>query len=203
MNTRLFVSLFSIAMAGLLLAGCDDSKNPLSDPQTSKPDSRLAGVWRQRDNDGNATFYHVGRAGEKHPHGVMRVITATHSNSGELQPPGQVLVFPTKLAGDTYLNMTGGNQQQIKLLEETGWKSVESYTLLKYKVEGDTLLVWPMDGDAKKKAIESGKVKGLIEKPESGGKVMFTDTTENLARLVASAGHGLFSQDAIRLERVK
>ena len=29
----------------LLTFGCDDSKNPLSDPKTSKADERLIGVW--------------------------------------------------------------------------------------------------------------------------------------------------------------
>jgi hypothetical protein len=33
--------------------------------------------------------------------------------------------------------------------------------------------------------------------------VLFTDTTENLAKFVAEAGDGLFSKDALRLERVK
>jgi hypothetical protein len=38
--------ILSVSALCLLLAGCDDSKNPLSDPQTSEPDERLAGVWR-------------------------------------------------------------------------------------------------------------------------------------------------------------
>ena len=203
MKARLAGSLFSIAVAVLLLVGCDDSKNPLSNPQTSKPDARLAGLWRQQDTSGNTNFYHIGRAGESLPEGVMRVISAAHSGDGELHEPGQLLIFPTTLAGATYLNVTDGNKQQVKLIEEQGWKGVDSYILLKYKVDGDTLLVWPTDGDAKKKAIESGKVKGLVEKQDSGTKVVFTDTTENLARFFAGAADSLFAKEPIRLERVK
>ena len=37
-----------------------------------------------------------------------------------------------------YLEMFG--------LEKKGWKAVDSYFIFKYKVEGDKLLVWVMDG---------------------------------------------------------
>jgi hypothetical protein len=70
--------------------------------------------------------------------------------------------------------------------------------------EGDALLLWGMDGDAKRQAIEGGKIKGVIEEREHhGSRVEFTDTTENVARFVAGAGDGLFSKDVLRLERVK
>ena len=57
----------TLLVACLLMAGCDDSKTPLSDPQTSKADMRLAGVWRLRNGDGNVTYYHVGLAGGNLP----------------------------------------------------------------------------------------------------------------------------------------
>jgi len=64
-------------------------------------------------------------------------------------------------------------------------------------------LQW-IDGDAKKRAIEAGKIKGAIEKDQDGNtRFHFTDTTENLARFVAESGDTLFSKDALRLERVK
>lgn len=98
MHRRQFSSLTSVAVAFLLFAGCDDSKNPLSDPQKSKPDTRLTGVWRLRGDGGEVTYYHIGTMGDK---------------------------------------------------------------------------------------------------------VMFTDTTENLARFIAEAGDSLFAKEPLRLERVK
>ena len=63
---------------------------------------------------------------------------------------------------------------------------------------------WGMDGDAKRQAIEGGKIKGVIEEREHhGSRIAFTDTTEDVARFVAGAGDGLFSKDVLRLERVK
>jgi hypothetical protein len=45
--------LFLIGVAACLFASGCDSKNPLSDPQKSKVDERLAGVWRERSDDGD------------------------------------------------------------------------------------------------------------------------------------------------------
>jgi len=56
-----------------------------------------------------------------------------------------------------------------------------------------------MDGDARKRAIDGGKVKGVVQENKS----KFTDNTENLARFVAEAGDGLFSKEPIKLERVE
>ena len=59
--------LFVLGVAMCLLAsGCvPESKNPLSDPQTSKTDERLVGVWRAQGDNGSETYNHVGHAGEK------------------------------------------------------------------------------------------------------------------------------------------
>ncbi len=205
MNMQKLSSLMSVAVAFLLFAGCDDSKYPLSSPQNSKPDARLDGLWRFRSSEGEVTYYHIGPLGHGLPESLMRVVAVTRSKDGELQPPGQLLVFPTTLGGSTYLNVAEANEQQIKLLEEKGWNPevLPGFLLPKYKVEGATLSLWLVDWDAKKAAIEAKKVKGVIEKQDSGTKVRFTDTSENVARFVAGAGDGLFSKEPLRLERVK
>lgn len=54
--------LFLLGVAVCLgTAGCD-SDNPLSDPQTSKADERLAGIWREPHGDVDF-YYHIGHAG--------------------------------------------------------------------------------------------------------------------------------------------
>ena len=205
MNARVF-SLQVLALACLFLAGCGGpSKNPLSDPKTSKPDPRLAGVWRTTDKGGEITYYHAGPLGDKLPPSVMRVVGVKHLQNGGVQAPCELLIFPTVLGHKTYLNVTGGEEKEIKLLADKGWGSVDEYLLMKYQVDGDTLLLWGMDENAVKRAIEGGKVKGTIQegKDKTGPIATFTDTTENLARFVAAAGDDLFSKDALRLERVK
>lgn len=78
------------------------------------------------------------------------------------------------------------------------------YSIFRCQVAGDTLTVQWMDGDAKKRAIEAGKIKGKIEKDQDGNdRAHFTDTTENLTKFIAKAGDDLFSKDVLKLERVK
>jgi len=189
------------AVLCLLASGCDDSKNPLSDPQTSKADERLVGVWRERSDDGEV-YYHVGHAGEKFPAGMMRVVEITHSK-GKVEPPEEYLIFPAVIGDKTYLNVIlGGDKKLAKRLDEKGWNSdaVECYTFLKYQFDGDKLVVWLIDEKAKEQAIKSGKVKGVVERDM--GK--FTDTSENVARFVAGAGDSLWNtKEPGRCERIE
>jgi hypothetical protein len=205
MSTRPVI-LASLA-ACLLFAGCDDSKNPLSDAEKSKPDMSLAGLWRETAKGGDVTYYHVGAIGDKAPRSVMRVLGITHIKScGNVEPGGDFVVFPAKIGANSYLNLTGVDEPQIQLLRKKGWNSkAVGFWILRYKLDGDTLTIWHMDDDAKTRAIEGGKIKGVIERNKIGpDRVEFTDTTENLARFVASAGESLFStDDVMRLERVK
>lgn len=204
MKPRSCFAVISMALTCLLLAGCDDSNVPLSNPDNSKPDVRLSGVWRLRDPDGNVTYYHIGLAGDKMPNSVLLVVGVTHSKDGGVEPHGSLLLaFSTKLGDSTYLNMTEGKEQQIKLFEQKDWKSIGSFFLLKYTFDKDVLLIRAMNRDAKQRAIEDRKIKGVIQKAKFNTAVRFTDTTENLARFVAGAGDSLFSKDVLRLERVK
>jgi len=191
-----------VGLALLLLAGCDGSKTPVSNPEDAKPDARLAGVWRFRGEDGQVSYHHIGQASEKLPAATLRVVSITHKE-GRVEPPSEALMFPTSLGGNTYLNVIRGKEEQAKALEEKGWKAVDSYFICKYQVDGDKLLIWFMDRDAKKRAIETGRIKGVIEKRKFATTVKFTDTTENLARFVAQESDSLFSKEPIRLERVK
>ena len=123
----------------LTASGCDDSKNPLSDAKTARPDERLVGVWR-----GGDEYYHVGHAGEKFPNNVLRIVVVNR-RAGKFDPPEEYLTFPTAIGGKTYLNVIrDGDEKLVKGLDEKGWKAVDvdSYTLLRYQVDGDKLTVW-------------------------------------------------------------
>jgi hypothetical protein len=192
--------LLLVAAFSLLLTSCFDTKNPLSDPQKSKPDDRLSGVWRFRGDSGEMNYYHIGHVGEKLPASVMQVIFVQHMTDGSVESD-KLLIFPTTIGDKTYLNVAEADASQLKLLEEKGWtnEAVKSYLILRYQITGDTLTIQWIDSDAKKRAVEAGKIKGTIEKDQGH----FTDTTENLAKFVAEAGDDLFSKDGLRLERVK
>jgi hypothetical protein len=198
-----------VAAACLLGTSCD-SKNPLSDPGQSKPDPRLAGLWRSKDPDGGVEYYHVGGAGDKLPESVMQVVLVTHDKNGQLKDPGVMLMFPTVLGNTAFLNVgidwsTNVRNSAVDGLKQEGWKPgvLEIYSIFKYRIEGDTLLLWLMAEDAKEQAIRSGKIKGDV--PEKGkiGPSRFTDTMENVARFFTAAGESLFEKEPKRLERVK
>lgn len=198
MNAPRHLLLGIVPALFLLLAGCEDSKNPLSDPQTAKADERLVGVWREGD-----AYYHVGHAGDKFPASVMRVVQVTHKE-GRVEPPEEYLIFPTLLGDKTYLNaVVNGEKGQVTRLDKDGWKadSVDCYHFHKYQVDGDKLVLWLIDEQAKTQAITGGKIKGHIEKDRPA---RFTDTTEDVARFVAEAGDSLWNtKEPVRLERVE
>lgn len=194
-------ALFALVGICLLIAGCDDSTVPLSDPAKASPDERLTGVWQKSDS-GTTTYYLVGHLGGKAPEAVMRVVSITKFEDGRLGEPNQFLLFPTDIAGKSYLNVGLVTQEQLATIQETGWKPdlVDSYFLLRYRVEGNTVLAWVMEPEAKQKAIEAGQIKGEI-KEDGGKRIRFTDTAENVAQLVADMGDTLFIDEPLRFER--
>ena len=124
MNARTILGL----VLCLLLTGCGDSKNPLSDPTTSKADKRLLGVWTLVGNNGQVTNFHVEPAGKMFPAAMMRTTFVQHEK-GKPESSGEFLVFPTALGGKTYLNVIDG-------------KAVGFYSFVKYELNGNTLAVW-------------------------------------------------------------
>ena len=206
MHTRHLPLLLAVVAVCQCFAGCQ-SENPLSDPQKSKADERLVGVWRDRSGDADS-YYHVGCAGDKFPACMMRVVLVVHAKKGLVQPPGEFLIFPTVLRDKTYLNVARGKNDALisNLLKEHGY-AVEAvgdgYTFYKYVFDGDKLLVYGIDEKAQQKAIESGKVKGTVTRSEKTVNCKLSDTSEDLARFVKEAGDDLFSTKVMQLERVK
>jgi hypothetical protein len=185
----------------LLASGCEDSKNPLSDPQTSKADERLMGVWRG-ENEGHETYYHVGHTGKEFPSGVMRVVRIDHRN-GRVTSPQVFFVFATAIGGEIYLNVAlDRDENSARRRDQKGWKAVEAdnYKFFKYRLDGEKLVMWMVNEEAKRKAIKGGKVKG---EGETSKFCRFIDTTENVARFVAGTGDSLWVMKyPLQFERV-
>lgn len=196
----LYLSSLLLCLPG---PGCDDSKNPLSDPQSAKLDQRLVGMWREGKDDDEAVYYHMGPAGDGFPNGMLRIVEIAHKK-GKLEPPAEYLAFSTTIGKNDYLNLVLDLQRKaIRTMDENGWKAdaVAAYTLMKYHVDGNRLVVWAIDEGAKERAIKSGKIKGRAEPRKSA---QFTDTTENVARFVGEAGDRLFgTEQPGRFERVE
>ena len=99
-------------------------------------------------------------------------------SEGKVEPPNEYLAYPTDLGGKTYLNVVL-DPKQVERLDAKGWQTgvVESYTFVKYQLNGDKLVIWLIDEKAKQQAITSGKIKGVVEKNRPA---KFTDATENM-----------------------
>ena len=201
-HSRPLVLPLTVAVC-LLLASCEDSNSPLSDPEKATPEAKLSGIWRGRAKNGDVTYYHVGRAGGKLPEGVMRVVGLTHSKDGKLRRPAlEMLAFSTRIDDNSYLNVTILSSEQAASLSKSGWRAgaVKVYWIIKYQLQGDTLVLQFMDRDAKRQAIEAGKIKGIVE----GHKAVITETTEGFRRFIAAGdGKDLFSKKVVKLERVE
>ncbi len=198
---RLLLAI-GLAGVGLLLNSCVDTKNPLSDPEKAKADPQLFGVWRRATDNGGAEYYHVGLAGGKLPPGMMQAISVTHNKDGSLARGEDMPIFSTTIGENHYLNVVGIDEKNRDQFEKKGWQAglVEGYWLLKYRVKGDSLSVWEIDRDVKRRLITAGKIKGTIEE----NPAFFTDTTEKLASLLASPeGAELFKKEPVRYQRVK
>jgi len=201
-----------ILVLGLLCAvcaSCVDSDNPLSDPKQAAVDQGLLGVWRAREKEGDVVYYHVGKAGDKFPEGVLRVRTVVHDKNGELDRPNgdDTIMFTTTMGKNHYVNVTVIDAEAVKALGDK-WDpaKADGYFIYKYEIDGDKLSVATIDSDQKKAAIKAGKLKGEGE----GDNPRFTDSTENLARFIASpAGDKIFftkenpGEGYVVLERVK
>ena len=200
MRTRF--TTFLLAVAGLLCASCVDSKNPLCDPLKAKTDAQLAGAWRAKMDDGGIEYYHVGPVRGNLPAGMMRAVSIVHKDDGTVARPGELLLFPTTIGKNHFLNVLAVEDKDLEQLDNSGWKPnlVKGFFIVKYQIQGDTLTVWGIDADAKGKAIEAGKIKGTVEKNTK----MFTDTSEKLAAfLSAPENTKLFTEKPVRYERVK
>ncbi len=189
----------------VLAGGCDDSAVPLCEPGEAKVHQELVGLWRHKDKDSEGTgYYHLGLLGGAAPKGLLRVITVDWAKDGELHDPGQGLAFSTQIDGATYLNVVSAEAEELKKVRETGWEPglFEAYFIFKYRLEGDVLLLWPMDREAKQRAIETGRIKGAVEKGFVP-RVRFTDSSANLRQLIAAEGEKLFAKEPLRMERVR
>jgi hypothetical protein len=204
MKPRQFVRIVAFTGTCLLLSSCGGSKNPLSDPMKAKPDAQLVGIWRTKDSSG-VEYVHVGRAGGKLPQGIMHSVSVTHNHDGTLGQSGEWLVFSTNIDKNHYLNVVWpkDTDKGIAQLVKEGWKPnlVHGYCLVRYEVQGDALSIWIMDKNAQRRVIQAGKIKGTVDKDSA----MFTDTTENLAAMLAAPENAdLFKKEPTdRYERVK
>ncbi|MBN2580363.1 MAG: hypothetical protein JXB10_15365 [Pirellulales bacterium] len=198
--------LLSLGLFLLTMSACYDSTVPLSQPEQAQLDKGLLGVWKVSQENGIVRYYHLGRAGEGYPSGLMRLVMIDHHPDGEMSVPTENAVFvcfPTTLGKRHFLNVTAFEKKDRKAIAASGWKS--KYWIYEYQLDGDKVKFAGMDYDKKKAAVKSGKIRGEIkEKNDGGADVYFTDTPKNLADFITSnAAKDLFKWNKEEAVRVK
>jgi hypothetical protein len=188
----------AVAAIAICFSSCEvDSKHPLSDPDLSRPDSRLYGTWivEEKDKDDTGVIF-IGRPAETKnrkdvPSGIMRA-TITGIKKQFVDRPQEVALFVTQLRDGGYINMFDGaalDQSKHKTWDK---RVIKGYTLMKYCVSDDKLEIWTGDVFAVQDVIKTGKLHGDVRR----NSARFTDTTANLTRYIESGGgRDLFSDD--------
>jgi len=181
-------------MALLGLAGCiPESQHPLGDPQGSVQDAALHGVWTLNSPNGDVQYLHIAaepekplRAGSAAPEpGAMRSWLITHSaKNRQVSNPFGVRFFTSQVGDGTYANVLlpfeGDPEQAVK---------PQTYWLIKYRVEGNTLEVISCDLQGVASIIDSGLLHGTVVREAGQLKaVTLSDSTEDLGRYLREQG---------------
>jgi hypothetical protein len=203
MIPRILLTLF--VAGSLLFAGClPESKNPLSAPASSLIDSRLEGVYAQRDKEGkkNIGYWHfhyrtftAEGAKEARMTPWLDVLTVEPAQDGRLQT-NRYEALATRLGESNYFSFVESPAH--------GKKKVLPYSFARYAVNwrGD-VRVWIASNAAFANAIKAGKLRGKVIPGKFGVTVELTDTTERLAAFVAAADpKTLFDGEPLVLRRV-
>ena len=180
------------------LAGCVESEQPLSDPETAQMDQRLFGLWQRRDPDGAVEYLHIGgeyrlplvvNRAQPEP-GLMQYTAVRHEpNNRAAEAPSGTRFFVTRIGDDDYGNWVFPQEEKDR------GKPVH-YTFYKYRVKPDALEIWDMDRHATAAAIEAGKLKGVVRRKAQVNptdaveydELLITDTSTNIASFLAAGG---------------
>ena len=191
MNTKRIWRLLYAVLSCLLFTSCEDvSKSPLSDPEKSKADPRLEGKWLAEE-DPHAVPLPVVSVGGKLPDCIMEcadpsIISGEVEKSTEekdAQEKKRMLLFPSQIGERHFLNVFEVKEKDFHMLKEQGWKPdlTEGYYVYLYKIEKDRLTLLQIAEGVRRKAIESGKIKGVIDKHSATGGYL-SDTTANISQ---------------------
>ncbi|MCE0484166.1 MAG: hypothetical protein LV479_08015 [Methylacidiphilales bacterium] len=150
--------LASGALLCLLLTSCVvTSDNPLSSPETAKPDPRLVGDWFTK-AEGDVFHFTITHGAWMHV-----VITSKADNRPGMidRKPEEYDFFPTVIGNETFLN--------VRLIDkDKQGHPLKTYTFLRYSISPDRILRMEMiSQDAVAEAVRAGKLKGTIHQDKN------------------------------------
>jgi len=191
------------ALAMVIQTGCiPESEQPITPLATAQQDAQLYGVWRADEED-CVRYLHVGAevdkaaspdAAEPEP-GLMRFWFVTH-RKGEgrfaIERPLSMRFFVSHARENHFANamlpFEEGQDDKVR--------GPRKYYFIRYKVEGDQLLVWGINFQATAAAIENGELGGTVTRDKDELKsVQLTDSSEHLAVYLSGGGADMLFPD--------
>jgi hypothetical protein len=149
---KLALSALLLALATALTGCSTPSLNALASDDTTITDDALTGVWQPLDKDTQKPeedeTYTIASAGDKQ-------YEVTIEKKDDKDKPMQFALRLVKLGDATFIDMTVSNAGR-KDMERFGTTLAPMHNFLKYKRDGDTLEVWPLDDDYLQKALKNG-----------------------------------------------
>jgi hypothetical protein len=193
-----------------MLPSCATSEVPLSDPNTARPDQRLAGSWRignYKKNGAGYVFTFIGKPERKElPAGLMKMIMVDDHGDGTIKAT-EVFFLTTSLGEGSYISLLCDQDVDRVIAPKWDKGQIKEWFILKYAVEPDRIRVWALDDDCARAAIRDGKVKGSIGQHGwlALGSSRFTDAEDLRRYLLAGGDQFLFpaTKGPIELVRVR
>ncbi|HTR57328.1 MAG TPA: hypothetical protein VMM27_04055 [Casimicrobiaceae bacterium] len=185
-------SLLAVLIVGI--AGCIESKYPVSPAEGAAPDPALYGLWRSNDK-GEVVYVHVG---PKFPPGATpgtpartMVIVIDHNMSGISDDA--YLGHPSRIGAQRYLNL-----EQIRDGKPAG------FVFVKYALSenNNALNFWTMSEEAVKRAIGAGQIEGTISGTAPVADLVITSNSDAIEKFLREHGADVFV-DRKTLRRVK
>lgn len=186
-----------VLTASVLLTGCiPESKAPLGDAATARPDASLMGLWQAKMDNGDVQYYHIGLEPEKAldpkrttpESGLMKFWLIGHgAENRQVSNPFGMQMFASTVGDGQYLNLVVPANGPPATPPVTYW-------FIKYQVDKETLTTWGMSWEGTAKVIEEGKLSGTIERDAEGKlkRVLLTASRDELQTYLKDNATTLF-----------
>ncbi len=172
---------FILVLSMLFLTGCIPySDHPLTKPDKEQIDPALFGTWFW-EKDRESAYIHIGVNEETKQ---IRMIMIEMKKEGRLKST-ELKGHNSTLSGNTYLNLKWEDPEDDT---STG------YIFLKYKVTSDELGLGFINPEIVEKAIETGSLKGKIEKGKWLSSLYITEESKKLQKFIIQNDKTLFPE---------
>jgi hypothetical protein len=189
--------LLLAASVCVALTSCVPVEHPLSDGLKSEPDKDLIGTWVKKEGEGRRVML-IGRhrklldrACKLRPHGLLVYERFLLDWDDSLGRDFDGVFFVSQIKGEKYANILNPVAVEEALGKaEWAYPTTEGCTLVRYRIEKNTLTIFHLDEDQVKAAIKKGTIKGRISNADAileggtaladylareGGKDLFSD----------------------------